>query len=182
MNRVIKTFGEIEFVKVGIENYSRFIFMFNIINAFFIDWSDGYDWSLSSGKYEQGTLEYANECLVCKHYYGSNQNHYGYWLRLDYIKEKGFELEEELDLNDIKTLIKFIEGYENEDGLTEPNSPRAMVYRNIKKDLLLLELIKKTCIITIREIQGQHYLFIGNSIKGARPLTKEEMEILNGKQ
>ena len=48
----------------------------------------------------------------------------------------------------------------------------------IEKDLKLLELIKKTCIITIREIQGDYYLFIGNSIKGAKPLTKEEMEIM----
>ena len=52
----------------------------------------------------------------------------------------------------------------------------------IEQDLKLLELIKQTCDITIREIQGNYYLFIGNSIKGAKPLTKEEMEILNGKQ
>ena len=53
-------------------------------------------------------------------------------------------------------------------------------FNTIEKDLLLLELIKQTCIITIREIQGTYYLFIGNSIKGAKPLTKEELEILNG--
>ena len=55
-------------------------------------------------------------------------------------------------------------------------------YNELASDLKLLELIKQTCDITIREIQGQHYLFIGNNIKGAIPLTKEELEILNGKQ
>ena len=56
------------------------------------------------------------------------------------------------------------------------------IYSELASDLKLLELIKQTCDITIREIQGNYYLFIGNSIKGAKPLTKEEMEILNGKQ
>ena len=54
-------------------------------------------------------------------------------------------------------------------------------YRELASDLKLLELIKQTCIITIREIQGNYYLFIGNSIKGAKPLTKEELEILGEK-
>ena len=55
------------------------------------------------------------------------------------------------------------------------------IIKQIDRALLLVGLIEETCDITIREIQGTYYLFIGNSIKGARPLTKEEMEILGEK-
>lgn len=48
----------------------------------------------------------------------------------------------------------------------------------IEKDLLLLELIKENCYVSIEEIQGNYYLFIGSSIKGAKPLTKEQVEML----
>lgn len=54
------------------------------------------------------------------------------------------------------------------------------IIKQIDRALLLVGLIEETCDITIREIQGTYYLFIGNSIKGAKPLTKEELEILNG--
>ena len=87
------------------------------------------------------------------------------------------------DLKDFTKIQKlhwlaFPHSYNNSADVNE----KLEAYNELASDLKLLELIKKTCIITIREIQGQHYLFIGNSIKGARPLTKEEMEILNGKQ
>ena len=57
--------------------------------------------------------------------------------------------------------------------------PHMKEYANIiEKDLLLLDLIKKTCDICVREVQGTYYLFIGNNIRGAKPLTQDQVEIL----
>ena len=74
--------------------------------------------------------------------------------------------------------LAFPHSYNNSADVNE----KLEIYSELASDLKLLELIKQTCDITIREIQGTYYLFIGNNIRGARPLTKEELEILNGKQ
>ena len=83
-------------------------------------------------------------------------------------------LEEEI--YEIKEELRMLDKDKNTVFITQEQAEKC-----IEKDLKLLELIKQTCDINIREVQGNYYLFIGNSIKGARPLTKEEIEILGEK-
>ena len=49
----------------------------------------------------------------------------------------------------------------------------------VETELKLLELIKDQVNIEVREIQGTYYLMVGGSMKNAKPITKEEYDLLN---
>ena len=89
MNKIVKYSNKL-FIRVSKAKYENFLRFFPALEGdFFMDWEDFYDFSLSSGKYEKGTWDYAAECKVARHYVSK---HAEYYISLDYIKAKNYDL------------------------------------------------------------------------------------------
>ena len=60
-----------QFKKVDKETYKKFLKDYGVDKweqNFFMDWLDTYDFSLASGKYEKGTAERLDECIIARKY------------------------------------------------------------------------------------------------------------------
>lgn len=62
-----------QFKRVDKETYTKFLKDYGVDKweqNFFMDWLDTYDFSLASGKYEKGTDERLDECIIARKYCG----------------------------------------------------------------------------------------------------------------
>lgn len=62
-----------QFKKVDEGTYKKFLKDYGVDKweqNFFMDWLDTYDFSLASGKYEKGTAERLDECIIAREYCG----------------------------------------------------------------------------------------------------------------
>lgn len=80
------------FIKVSKKRYENFCRYFKkeIEYNTFMGWKEGYDWSLASGRYKEGTFEYVDECMVCRYYFESPKPEF--YINLDYIELKNYDL------------------------------------------------------------------------------------------
>lgn len=92
--KVYEEWGGKKFIRVSKKRYWNFIRFFEgqIEGNFFMDWVDNYDWSLRSGKYEIGTWENADECMVSRHYVAYDPKDEEYYISVDYIELKKYDL------------------------------------------------------------------------------------------
>lgn len=93
MNKKVNWGGGPEFIRVSKKRYENFIRYFKdkIESNSFMDWCDSYDFSLSSGKWAEGSMEYVDECMVARHYFGGPIQEF--YVRVDYIQAKKYDLD-----------------------------------------------------------------------------------------
>ena len=94
MKNKIEEFGDQKFIKVSKKQYENFIRYFGdkLSSNCFMGWCDSYDWSLSSGKYKIGTIEYDCECEVARNCFETYGHREDYYLRLDYIEKYNYDI------------------------------------------------------------------------------------------
>ena len=92
MNKIVEYCGHkfIRVSKVKFENFRRY---FRDSPDFdgndFMGWYDLYDWSL--GKSKEGSWEYLDECIIARNFFETP--HPEYYVRLDYIEKKKYDLD-----------------------------------------------------------------------------------------
>jgi len=94
MNKIVNWGNGPKFIRVSKKKYENFRRFFGekIEGNLFMDWVDTYDWSLRSGKYEIGSFKNAEECKVARHYCGYAPRSDEFYIRLDYIEKKHYDL------------------------------------------------------------------------------------------